>query len=193
MMPQHSQSFQAYNSHHYYNNNNNNETNVKMRNYSHNHEHSSNVVHEILCDQDLSRAGNLFTMSNDILLENFPTTLEILKNIIDSRKYINNLNQQSLVEIVLTKCISALRETKMISNYYTDLLDIIEICMKYSLNNNRLSYRPTQMDATGECCYASGSEDTKQAFYANTPHANIVSDILSTILLVRIYRTNNLI
>ncbi len=70
---------------------------------------SINIVHEILCDQDLSRAGHLFTLNNDVLLKNFPATLRILKNIIDNRRYINNLNEQSIVEIVLTKCISALR------------------------------------------------------------------------------------
>ena len=70
---------------------------------------SVNIVHEILCDQDLSRAGNLFSLSNDLLLKSFPTTLRILKNMIDNRKYVNNLNEQSICEIVLTKCISALR------------------------------------------------------------------------------------
>lgn len=70
---------------------------------------SLNIVHEILCDQDLSRAGNLFTLGYDVLLKDFPTTLRILKNMIDNRRYINNLNEQSIVEIVLTKCIAALR------------------------------------------------------------------------------------
>ena len=74
---------------------------------------SLNIVHEILCDQDLSRAGNLFTLGYDILLKDFPTTLRILKNMIDNRKYINNLNEQSIVEIVLTKCIAALRFAKL--------------------------------------------------------------------------------
>ena len=68
-----------------------------------------NIVHEILCDQDLSRAGNLFNLSYDLLLKDFPTTLRILKSMIDSRKYISNLNEQSIVEIVLTKCMAALR------------------------------------------------------------------------------------
>ena len=77
---------------------------------------SVNIVHEILCDQDLSRAGNLFSLSNDLLLKSFPTTLRILKNMIDNRKYVNNLNEQSICEIVLTKCISALRYLFCISN-----------------------------------------------------------------------------
>ena len=180
MMPQHSQSFQYHYSNHYYNT----ETQQQLKKNYHNHENSSfNIVHEILCDQDLSRAGNLFTMSNDILLDSFPTTLQIIKDIIDNRKYANNLNEQSLVEIVLTKCISALRETKMIANYYTDLLDIIEICMKYNLNNNRLSFR-ANTDGPTEFCY--GGSDDKNC-YVNTPHANIVSDLLSTILLVSLF------
>ena len=149
----------------------------QKKGYKHGSPGSVNIVQEILCDQDLSRAGNLFTMSNEILLKNFPRTLEILKSMIDSRKYINNLNEQSIVEIVLTRCISALRETKMIINYYDDLLELLEICLKYNLNN-RNSYRNS---VVGDY------EMDKMATYNNTtPHANIVSDILSSILLVKI-------
>jgi hypothetical protein len=69
----------------------------------------ANIVHEILYDSELCRAGVLFTLDNDLLLSDFPLTIEILKKIIDSKSYINNLNQQSIVEIVLTKCITALK------------------------------------------------------------------------------------
>jgi hypothetical protein len=68
-----------------------------------------NIVHTILYDQDLSRAGELFTIKNEVLLEDFPETIEIIKRIVDNRKYITQLNEQSIVEIVLTRCISALR------------------------------------------------------------------------------------
>jgi hypothetical protein len=139
----------------------------------------SNIVHEILFEQDLSRAGELFSINNEILLKDFATTIDIIKNIVDNRKYVNHLNEQSIVEIVLTRCISALRyfilslslslsflllinfirDTKIITNYYEELLDLLEICLKYNLNK---------------------IEDNK----TNTPHANIVSDIFSCILLV---------
>ena len=69
----------------------------------------SNIVHEILFEQDLSRAGELFSINNEILLKDFATTIDIIKNIVDNRKYVNHLNEQSIVEIVLTRCISALR------------------------------------------------------------------------------------
>ena len=69
----------------------------------------SNIVHEILFEQDLSRAGELFSISNEILLQDFATTIDIIKSIVDNRKYVNHLNEQSIVEIVLTRCISALR------------------------------------------------------------------------------------
>jgi hypothetical protein len=70
---------------------------------------TSNVVHDILLQQDLSRAGILFSLNCHLILDEFPVTVEILKSIIDSKSYAGNLNQQSIVEIVLTKCISALR------------------------------------------------------------------------------------
>lgn len=68
----------------------------------------------------------------------------------------------------------------MITNYYDDLLDLLEICLKYNLNNgNRNSFRTSQLSDYNEC----GS----QTISTNTPHANIVSDILSCILLVNFY------
>lgn len=68
-----------------------------------------NLVHDILLQQDLSRAGVLFSLAPSLILDDFGMTIEILKSLIDSNAYANNLNQQSIVEIVLTKCISALR------------------------------------------------------------------------------------
>ena len=70
---------------------------------------TSNVVHDVLCYQELCRAGILFTLSHDVLLADFPMTIELLKKIIDCKSYASNINQQSIVEIVLTKCISALK------------------------------------------------------------------------------------
>ena len=84
----------------------------------------SNIVHEILYDQDLSRAGELFTVGNEILLQDFATTIDIIKNIVDDRKYINQLNEQSIVEIVLTRCISALRCVKLSFSCFFFLLII---------------------------------------------------------------------
>ena len=72
------------------------------------HQHG-NIVHQILCEQDLSRAGSIFSLNSQQLLSDFPKTIEILKTIIDNRSYVFNLNEQTIVEIVLTKCLSALR------------------------------------------------------------------------------------
>lgn len=77
--------------------------------YSKNATRPDNIVQYCLNEKDLSKAGFLFAVSNDALLEDFANTIEMLKNIIDSKSYINNLNEQSIVEIVLTRCISALR------------------------------------------------------------------------------------
>lgn len=70
----------------------------------------------------------------------------------------------------------------MISNYYDDLLELIEICLKYNLNY-RNSYR-SSIACEGDYYY-----DKHQLMMStsSTPHANIVSDILSCILLVGIY------
>lgn len=82
----------------------------KMPNNNNNiNNNSNNMVHEILYEQDLSRAGELFSISSDVLLQDFATTIDIIKSIVDNKKYVNQLNEQSIVEIVLTRCISALR------------------------------------------------------------------------------------
>jgi hypothetical protein len=122
------------------------------------------------------------------------------------------------------------RETKLISNYYDDLLDIIEICLKYSLSNTTASPNKTAATTTtgiannnsvnmnensddinfgrlsppiryvdddistsspthqhtnsnSNHCFSSASNGA--GGIGNMPaHANIVSDILSCILLV---------
>ena len=70
---------------------------------------SANIVHGILYEQDLSKAGDLFNLNNDLLLQDFAQTIEIIKHMIDNKKYVNHLNEQSIIEIVLTRCLSALR------------------------------------------------------------------------------------
>lgn len=135
----------------------------------------TNIVHEILCEQDLSRAGQLFSINSKILLDNFSETIELIKTMVDSKNYVNNINEQSIVEIVLTRCLSALRETSTISEYYNELLDLIEICVKYNL-----SYE-TPSSYSSSSCILFEQEHTKKI--TNTPHANIVSDIFSCILM----------
>lgn len=114
------------------------------------------------------------------------------------------------------------RETKMISNYYDDLLDIIEICLKYSLNNTTItsstnsnpsiliknsnsnsetSEQKSSQNATSirfiddkttslsnsntqQSHTTSNNRNAYSTTVVSTPaHANIVSDILSCILL----------
>ena len=156
--------------------------------------HESFIVQDILKEQDLSRAGFLFTLNNDVLLKNFPLTIELIKTIIDSELYTSNLNQQSIVEIVLTRCITALRETKMIVNYYDDLLDLIDICLKYNLNCNKvpgsLSFRNSLISTKDYYYYydydpimnTSMTLIPGSSASNNTPHANILSDIFSCLL-----------
>ena len=67
----------------------------------------------------------------------------------------------------------------MIVNYYDDLLELLEICLKYNLNN-RHSYNRSSV--VGDC------DTDKINALNNTPHANIVSDILSSILLASYFK-----
>lgn len=75
----------------------------------------------------------------------------------------------------------------MISSYYDDLLELIEICLKYNLNNQN-SDSESNLNSYRSSLGASSRYDAGNPYtIVNTPHANIVSDILSCILLVSLY------
>lgn len=81
----------------------------------------------------------------------------------------------------------------MISSYYDDLLEIIELCLKYNLNSASTTTTNYQHKSSNQSTHRSSfnnkydsDKQQQQLCSINTPHANIVSDILSCILLVSI-------
>ena len=73
--------------------------------------------------------------------------------------FLTNHNDQSLVEICITRLTSAIRETRSIERHAEPLVNLLETCLTYNL-------RPV-----------SGGPDP--------PHAKIASDVMSCIFLVR--------
>lgn len=73
----------------------------------------------------------------------------------------NNDNDQSVVEICITRVISAIRETGSMENHADALVGLLQSCLNHSL-------KPIAKD-----------EDP--------PHAKIAADIISCIFLVRAY------
>ena len=74
--------------------------------------------------------------------------------------FLTNHNDQSLVEICITRLTSAIRETRSIERHAEPLVNLLETCLTYNL-------RPV-----------SGGPDP--------PHAKIASDVMSCIFLVRV-------
>ena len=82
-----------------------------------------------------------------------------IREIISALDFLVNHNDQSLVEICITRVTSAIRETNSIEKFADALVDLLETCLSYNL-------RPVN-----------GGPDP--------PHAKIASDVMSCIFLVR--------
>ena len=85
--------------------------------------------------------------------------LPAIREIISALDFLVNHNDQSLVEICITRVTSAIRETNSIEKFADALVDLLETCLNYNL-------RPVN-----------GGPDP--------PHAKIASDVMSCIFLVR--------
>lgn len=85
--------------------------------------------------------------------------IETISNIISHSDYVNNDNDQSVVEICITRVTSAIRETGNMECHADALVALLQNCLNHSL-------KPTLKD-----------EDP--------PHAKIAADIISCIFLVR--------
>lgn len=64
---------------------------------------------EVLSKKDLSRAGELFAIDDRAIVKDLSELLATIKKISNSPYYIDRHNDQSVVEICLTRIISAIR------------------------------------------------------------------------------------
>ncbi|XP_055373364.1 protein melted isoform X2 [Condylostylus longicornis] len=113
---------------------------------------------KVLSKRDLSRAGELFSIPDGDIVNDINSVLSEIELIILQPDYLQNTNDQSVVEICISRVLSCIRETNTVERFCSSLEDILEICLHYNL-------KPT----------GSSKEDP--------PHAKIAADITSTILL----------
>lgn len=85
--------------------------------------------------------------------------LSDINSIISLADYLKNNNDQSVVEICVTRVLSCIRETKTAERYCNSLIDVLKTCLLWNL-------QPT----------GSNKEDP--------PHCKIAADIISSIFLV---------
>ncbi|XP_060690151.1 ventricular zone-expressed PH domain-containing protein isoform X2 [Hemiscyllium ocellatum] len=109
----------------------------------------------VLGQRDLSRAGDLFSLEDTEIEDCLSEALEQIKEISSSPDYLKNVNDQAVVEICITRITTAIRKTKSIEKHGKALVTLWESCLEHNL-------KPVSKD-----------EDT--------PHAKIVSDIMSCI------------
>ncbi|CAH1104202.1 unnamed protein product [Psylliodes chrysocephalus] len=112
---------------------------------------------QVLKNRDLSRAGDLFSIPDSVIVNDLTVVLKEITIIASLPDYVNNDNDQSVVEICVTRVTSCIRETGSVEQHCEALVILLESCLHHNL----------QASARDE----------------DTPHAKISSDIISCIFL----------
>lgn len=114
---------------------------------------------KVLSRRDLSRAGDLFSVADSEIVDDLTDVLAEIDTIISQSDYQHNTNDQSVVEICVTRVLSCLRETKTAERHCSGLVALLSTCLQHNL-------KPTT------------------AHKVDPPHAKISADIISSIFLV---------
>nr|CAD7587522.1 unnamed protein product [Timema genevievae] len=110
---------------------------------------------QVLSKKDLSKAGDLFSVSDQAIVNDLTEVVTTISEITSLPDYVNNDNDQSVVEICITRVTSCIRETGSMEQHAEALVALLESCLNHNL-------KPSHKD-----------EDP--------PHAKISSDIISCI------------
>ncbi|EDV97752.1 GH14519 [Drosophila grimshawi] len=113
---------------------------------------------KVLAKRDLSRAGDLFSVPDADIVNDITEVLSEINPIISHADYVKNNNDQSVVEICVTRVLSCIRETRSAEHYCAALVDLLRTCLLWNLQ---------PISATKE----------------EPPHAKIAADIISSIFL----------
>ncbi|KAH9495102.1 Ventricular zone-expressed PH domain-containing protein 1 [Bulinus truncatus] len=108
---------------------------------------------KVLAKKDLSKAGELFSLDDEVIEKDLEEIIHHIQQIADTDDYETNDNDQSVVEICITRITTAIRETGKIEKHAESLVNLLKMCLKHNLMQK--------------------SKD------ADPPHAKIASDIMS--------------
>ncbi|XP_050304689.1 protein melted [Anthonomus grandis grandis] len=126
-----------------------------------NEEKAHRKMHElfmqVLKNRDLSRAGDLFSVPDAIIVNDLTNVIKEITAVASLSDYVNNDNDQSVVEICITRVTSCIRETGSIEQHCDALVNLLESCLHHNLQVSNRDEDP--------------------------PHAKISSDIISCIFL----------
>lgn len=112
---------------------------------------------QVLTKKDLSKAGELFSLEDADIKNDLSEVLDRICDIARSPEYASSDNDQSVVEICITRVTSAIRETHSIEHHVAGLVRLLEVCHTHNL-------KPVVKDS-------------------DPPHAKIASDIMSCLFM----------
>ncbi|KAH1009107.1 hypothetical protein HUJ04_001522 [Dendroctonus ponderosae] len=112
---------------------------------------------QVLKNRDLSRAGDLFSVPDAVIVNDLTNVIKEITTVASLPDYVNNDNDQSVVEICITRVTSCIRETGSIEQHCDALVNLLESCLHHNLQVSNRDEDP--------------------------PHAKISSDIISCIFL----------
>ncbi|XP_052872199.1 protein melted [Anopheles cruzii] len=111
----------------------------------------------VLSKRDLSRAGELFSIADYEIVSDLTEVLQEISSIISQEDYLQNSNDQSVIEICINRVTSCIKKTNTIEKHCAGLVNLLQTCLRYNL-------QPSGKDV-------------------DPPHAKISSDIISSIFL----------
>ena len=71
-----------------------------------------------------------------MIISDLPSVLLTIQRLISQPDFLSQHNEQSLVEICMTRLTSAIRETRSIEAHAKDLVLLLETCLTYNLRPN---------------------------------------------------------
>nr|XP_022918426.1 protein melted [Onthophagus taurus] len=112
---------------------------------------------QVLKNRDLSRAGDLFSIPDAVIVNDLTDLINEIIEISSLPDYAKNDNDQSVVEICVTRVTSCVRETGSVEKHCEALVKLLESCLHHNL----------QVSPRGD----------------DPPHAKISSDVISCLFL----------
>lgn len=87
----------------------------------------------VLKSKDLSKAGDLFTLPDSSIMDDISEILERIKEIASGAGYIDNENDQSVVEICIARLTATLRDSDCIEEHIVALVDLLKTSLNHDL------------------------------------------------------------
>ena len=84
------------------------------------------LFEQVLERKDLSKAGDLFSLDDSLIVDELSTVLTTIQEISNKPEFLTSHNDQSLVEICVTRVISAIRETGSIEKHSDALICLLD-------------------------------------------------------------------